>query len=148
MPTEVWSAKRARDHFRGDHSESNREFYDKPKKRAQPERDLQAAAVAMIEAMGIPVFALQNAGERDVRAAAQMKRAGMRAGIPDLCLILPAGRSAYIELKIGNGKLSPLQENWRDALRLRDHWWAECRTLGEVAGVVREWATKANREGQ
>ena len=108
-----------------------------PKKRAQPERELQTAAVAMIEAMGIPVFAVPNGGSRHGLEAAIMNGAGVRPGVPDLVVVLPAGRVLWLEIKAGKGRLSPEQEGWRDALEARGHHWECCRSIDEINAVVR-----------
>lgn len=64
------------------------------------------------------LFAVPNGGARDAITGARLKREGVKAGVPDLCL--PIARGAhnvlFLEMKIGKNKPSPVQEHWIDAL--------------------------------
>ena len=60
-----------------------------------------------------------NGGKRDARTAASLKKEGVKAGVPDICL--PVGRGGYlglyIELKVGKNKTSLKQKEWIEKLR-------------------------------
>lgn len=58
------------------------------------------------------LYAVPNGGRRDKAEAAHLKRQGVRAGVPDLCLAVPKGKyhGLYIELKVGNNKTSEHQD--------------------------------------
>ncbi len=90
----------------------------KPK---QPERELQAAIVKGIRTQypSIIVAAIPNGGSRNAIEAANMKRAGGMAGIPDLLVLFPGTKSwptphpghvGFIEVKAGNITASSLSE--------------------------------------
>ena len=51
---------------------------------------------------------------RSAITGAKLKRMGMMAGAPDLQIIRPAGRIAFIEVKAEGGRLSPEQKAFRD----------------------------------
>ncbi|QDP57362.1 MAG: hypothetical protein Unbinned3696contig1008_40 [Prokaryotic dsDNA virus sp.] len=51
---------------------------------------------------------------RSAITGARLKRMGMMAGAPDLQIIRPAGRIAFIEVKAEGGRLSPEQKAFRD----------------------------------
>lgn len=57
------------------------------------------------------LYAIPNGGDRDTRVAAALKREGVKAGMPDLCLPVPRhGYGAlYIELKVDGGRVQPRQ---------------------------------------
>lgn len=62
---------------------------------------------------------IPNGGYRSKRTAAQLKRMGVKAGVPDLCLPVARGgfHGLYIELKrVGAGAVSPSQRAWHLAL--------------------------------
>lgn len=61
---------------------------------------------------------IPNGGSRNEIEAAQMKRQGVKSGVPDLHLPVPRGSyaSLYIELKRPGGKVSDNQEHWINAL--------------------------------
>lgn len=68
-------------------------------------------------------FHVPNGGKRDKVVAAQMKRQGVKRGVPDI--LFPVGSREYvglaIELKIEGGRVSPEQQDWIALLR-RQHW--------------------------
>ena len=62
---------------------------------------------------------IPNGGSRNKAEAAKLKRQGVKAGVPDICLPIARGGShgLYIELKRQRGgKVSPEQLNWLLAL--------------------------------
>ncbi|WP_240655162.1 VRR-NUC domain-containing protein [Rhodovarius crocodyli] len=50
------------------------------------------------------LYAVPNGGRRDGLTGAILKAEGVRAGVADLVLMLPRGRSVYIEMKVGGGQ--------------------------------------------
>ncbi len=57
------------------------------------------------------------------RQGGRMKALGVRAGVPDLIIVWPNGRTVWIELKAPKGVLSPSQKEWRDRLQALGHEW-------------------------
>lgn len=105
-----------------------------------------------------------NQGRRSQREGAEYRAMGMRAGVPDLSLVirLPglkawtptqesgAGRgrhmpvdvaqAAFVEVKReGGGSLSPGQAQFRDAVVPMGAWWAEVRTVDELDAQLHAW---------
>lgn len=66
----------------------------------------QEAVIEWCDWKHIPIFAIPNGGKRDAREAAHMKRQGVRAGVPDLCVPVARGgfHGLYIEMKVGKNK--------------------------------------------
>lgn len=60
------------------------------------------------------MFHIPNGGSRNKLEAANLKRQGVKAGVPDICLPVPKGKyhGLYIELKYGKNKLSISQSIW------------------------------------
>lgn len=79
----------------------------------------QVAVVEYCDLRGIPVFSIPNESKRSVYYAQKLKRQGMRAGIPDLCIPVARGgfHSLYIEMKAKGGKVTPKQLEWIHLLR-------------------------------
>ena len=69
------------------------------------------------------LFHIPNGGKRDARTAAILKRQGVKAGVPDLCLPVPRGgyHGLFIELKAKGGRLSDNQERWIKALTIEGY---------------------------
>ena len=60
------------------------------------------------------LYHIPNGGSRNKIEAANLKRQGVKAGVPDICLPVARGEyhGLYIELKHGKNKLSDLQREW------------------------------------
>lgn len=65
------------------------------------------------------LYAIPNGGKRDIITATNLKRTGVKPGVPDICL--PVARNGfhalYIELKrVSGGAVSASQRIWLNAL--------------------------------
>ena len=69
--------------------------------------------------MGVHVFHIPNGGSRNKAEAANLKRQGVRAGVPDLCIPVANGgyHGLYIEMKAGKNKPTDNQVRWLELLR-------------------------------
>jgi len=75
---------------------------------------------------------------RSAASGALAKRMGMLAGVPDLMIVRPLGRVAFIEVKAEGGRLSPMQI----AFKLHCKTWgidhAVCRSIEDVRDFLAE----------
>ena len=56
------------------------------------------------------IFSIPNGGKRGIKTAIKLKKEGAKSGIADLQILLPNGKSVFIEMKKEKGgKLSPEQ---------------------------------------
>jgi hypothetical protein len=64
------------------------------------------------------LHAIPNGGDRHPTVAARLKAAGVKPGVPDICLPVPRGdwHGLYIELKTRRGRVSAAQREWLTAL--------------------------------
>lgn len=64
------------------------------------------------------LHAIPNGGHRHIAVAKKLKKEGVKAGVPDVCLPVPRGpyHGLYIELKAGKGRLSKKQQWWAEKL--------------------------------
>ena len=60
------------------------------------------------------MYHVPNGGSRNKIEAANLKRQGVKAGVPDICLPVPRGgyHGLYIELKEGRNKATEKQLEW------------------------------------
>lgn len=60
------------------------------------------------------LYHVPNGGSRNKIEAANLKRQGVKSGVPDICLPVPRGKyhGLYIELKHGKNKTSKSQDEW------------------------------------
>lgn len=89
------------------------------------------------------IFAIPNGGSRNKIEAAKLKRCGVLAGVPDLCIPEPTiplhWFGLYIELKTGKNKPTFSQNNILTALDVRQYAVSVCYTFEEFVNVVREY---------
>jgi len=56
------------------------------------------------------LFAIPNGGKRGIKTASKLKLEGVLSGTPDIQILLPNGKSVFIEMKKQKGgRLSPAQ---------------------------------------
>jgi hypothetical protein len=67
------------------------------------------------------IFHIPNGEKRDKNTARKLKRLGVKAGIPDLCLPLSGGLTFWLEVKKKKGRLSLVQKRVIDDLRSKGH---------------------------
>jgi hypothetical protein len=105
------------------------------------EHELQVGIVTMIRAKyrKVLVYAVPNGGARFIREAARLKVEGVLAGVPDLALVLPDGRAAFIEVKTPKGALQPEQKAFRDWALTNDIPWALARNIDDAIAALDHW---------
>jgi hypothetical protein len=70
------------------------------------------------------LYHVPNGGLRDKRTGAEMKRLGVKAGVPDLCLPCARGKyhGLYIEMKrLKDSKTTKEQEEWHRMLTAENY---------------------------
>lgn len=91
---------------------------------------------------------IPNGGKRDKRTAVALKRQGVKAGVPDICL--PVARNGYhglyIELKAGKNKATKNQEKWQVFLNDQGYYAVICYGWREAAKVIEEYLLKADND--
>jgi hypothetical protein len=114
---------------------------------APSEHDEQCAVIAWADAMRsrYPELAFlhhsPNGFARNKAVASQIKRAGCRAGFPDLVLLCARGgwHGLAIELKTAKGHTSPMQDVWLENLRNEGYFVSVCRSANEAIGVLENY---------
>lgn len=97
------------------------------------------------------LYHVPNGGKRDARTAMVLKRQGVKAGVPDLCLPVSRGgyHGLYIELKVGKNKPTDHQREWLSDLRQQGYaavvcygWENAAETLADYleTGTLKETA--------
>ncbi len=88
------------------------------------------------------LYHIPNGGKRNKSEAGRFKAAGVKSGVPDLCLPVARGNyhGLYIELKrIKHGKTSERQEKWLDELKKQGYFTAVCNGWEKAARVLIEY---------
>lgn len=82
-----------------------------------------------------------NGEVRDKATAGKLKGMGVLAGVPDLCFVMPNGQAAFLELKVGGGRLDDDQITFGFRARSVGCGHAVATTMEEVEAVLARWMT-------
>ena len=82
-----------------------------------------------------------NEGKRSTRVGAELKRLGMKAGVPDLLLLAPKGKyiGLAIEMKYCKNKCTIEQVKWLDWLYKQGYMCKVCWSSEEAIAVIKEY---------
>jgi VRR-NUC domain len=106
---------------------------------AEREDDIQAAIFGhLIRVLpeGWLTFHVPNGGWRQKTTAARFRRLGVVAGIPDLVLVGPGGRVAFLEVKTTDGRLSRPQARFHDHCHRFDVPWTIARSIDDARSFL------------
>lgn len=83
-----------------------------------------------------------TANQRGTRSRAEMgilKAMGVRAGVPDICIILPGGKIGFLELKAPKGRVSDSQKVFIESAMNKGCSVGVCYSLSDVADHLNSW---------
>ena len=83
-------------------------------------------------------FHVPNGGQRQNAIARQLSAMGVKAGVPDLCL-LHRGKAHFVELKIDSGYLSAIQKQVHQMINRAGCRVAVCRSIPDVEAALTSW---------
>lgn len=90
------------------------------------------------------LFHIPNGGSRNKIEAANLKRQGVKAGIPDLFLPVARGgwHGLFIEMKAGKNKETENQKSWGFKLKYQGYLTAVCYGWEAAADVIKAYLEK------
>lgn len=90
-----------------------------------------------------------NGGKRDAATATALKRQGVKAGVPDICLPAPRGgyHGLYIELKAGRNTTTEKQREWLEYLKRQGYFTAVCYGWQSAAELVEKYLLNPGKLG-
>ena len=102
------------------------------------ETDEQIAVIEYCDVYGIPIYHIANEGKRTYYTGNLLRKAGMRKGVPDLCIPLPRGKyhGFYIEMKSKSGKVTKEQTRWLKLLKNNGYATAICHGADEAINKI------------
>ena len=102
------------------------------------EAHFQETAAIHLNLLGVLWFHPPNGGSRNAREAVNLKKQGVKPGVPDICIMEAKGKynGLFIELKNEKGRLTNYQKEWLK--RLNDNGYlAVCtNSLDEFIEIV------------
>lgn len=111
----------------------------------RPEEALQKAVCRFLNVSTTDLYYYHVPNQRGTRAGWEqglLTGMGMQKGVADLCLVLPGGRAAFIELKSQGGRLSGEQMIFRNKVQFAGALYAQCRSLEEVEAALIGWGVE------
>lgn len=104
----------------------------------------QKALIQFCDYQNIPIFAIPNGGKRNPKEAAELKRQGVKAGVPDLFVPVPAGEyhGCFIEMKYGKNKPTKQQKEWMAKLSKNNYACYICYSCEEAVNYIRKYLSR------
>lgn len=87
------------------------------------------------------IFAINNNSENKIKGAFN-KAMGVFSGVSDMCLILPNGRTAWIEWKTETGRQSTSQIDWQNKIESLGHKYYLVRSEQQFVDLIHLLITK------
>ena len=120
--------------------QSSLKFHTKPK-RKHPEQKIQQAIVSAVMAIKMPniiFFSCVNEGRRGYIDGSNLKKAGMRAGVGDLCFII-GGWAHFMEVKAAGNKQTPEQMLFQSDCKAAGVPYEVVYSLVEALPILEAW---------
>lgn len=107
------------------------------------EANEQIAVIDYCELRNYPIFAIPNGGSRNQLEAANLKRQGVKSGVPDLCVPVAKHNyhGMYIEMKVGRNKPTDNQIKWLRMLKENGYFVCVCYGFDEAVKAL-DWYFK------
>ena len=103
---------------------------------------IQVMRFVRIAAPDLCVYAVPNGGYRNPREAKKLKDMGVKPGVADIAMILPDGRAAFIELKVGKNRQTDTQIAFQADCERLNAPYAVCRSIEDVDRTLRSWGVR------
>lgn len=129
----------------------NRAYY---KKRCEATEQERVINWATFYAKDFPeldlLYHVPNGGSRNQLEAANLKRQGVKAGVPDLVLPVPRQQfhGLYVEMKWGKNTTTEKQDWWLEQLRQQGYKTAVCWSAEEAMDVIANYMGIAAQTGR
>lgn len=100
------------------------------------ESEIQAAIVRELRRLGYFVFHVPNGGKRPRIEAAIMVGMGVVAGVADLCVLLPHGRTLWLEVKRPGEGQTTAQIVFDEQCEVLGHSYEVARSVAEAVAAA------------
>lgn len=93
---------------------------------------------------------IPNGGSRNKAEAANLRRQGVKPGVPDLFLPVPVGgeHGLYIEMKFGSNKPTKEQREWLKQLNFNGFRTRVCYSADEAIREIRDYMWIQDERGR
>lgn len=84
------------------------------------------------------IYAVPNGGLRNSAEAKRLKEEGVLAGVADLVVMLPQGKSLYIEMKIKGNKQTEHQKVFQQKAEALGYKYYVCYSFDQFKAIIEE----------
>lgn len=87
------------------------------------------------------MYHVANEGKRTVRFGAELKRMGLKNGVPDIVLPAPRGNyhGLYIEMKVGQNRPTAAQKEFLEFLKSQNYAAAVCYSADAAINIIKTY---------
>lgn len=113
------------------------------------EESIQRAVIQHLKLMaapGVVYFHCPNGEARSKATGAKLQAMGVRRGVADLCIVLPSGRSAFLELKSAKGRQSDHQKQFAADVSRTEALYAVASSIDQALAILTEWGALGGRK--
>lgn len=104
------------------------------------EHDEQKAFCKYLDFVHLTYFAVPNGSNKSMTARRKFKAEGLKAGVPDMVILLEGGKTVFIEMKRKRGgTVSKEQKEWLERLRVLGFDAYICKGAKEAIEVVQKY---------
>lgn len=95
------------------------------------------------------MYHVANEGKRTVRFGAELKRMGLKNGVPDIVLPAPRGNyhGLYIEMKVGQNRPTAAQKEFLEFLKTQNYATAVCYSAEAAINIIKDYL-KESKENE
>jgi len=101
----------------------------------------QIAVIQYCDYNNIKIFAIANGGSRHILEAVNLKKQGVKAGVPDLFIPIPNNEfhGLFIEMKYGKNKPTEAQKEWLAYLNSVKYKSIVCYSTNEAINTINDY---------
>ena len=100
------------------------------------EHELQVICCNYFKSIGLLFFSVPNAGQRSYRTANYFKSEGLTAGVADLVLLFPKGKTVFLEFKAKTGKQKEKQQKFQEEVTKRGFDYYVVKSFEEMVKII------------
>lgn len=90
------------------------------------------------------IYAVPNGGTRNPIEAKRLKAEGVLAGVADLTILLPQGKSIYIEMKVKGNRQTDNQKEFQQKAEALGYKYYVCYSFDEFKAIIEKELTTTN----
>lgn len=108
------------------------------------EKTLQTNIMQHLDYLGkltnnIYAYHIANEGKRSIYYGKSLKKQGLKAGVPDIVIMLNGWRTIYLEVKVGNNKQTQSQKDFENICKQLGFPYFVVRSVDDVIEILKQY---------